>query len=255
MQNYFEQINNYFDKIYVLSLPRLHSRIDYITNTLKGLDYDFFFGVDKQQTSYDELSNSGYYNQSAFEIYNKRPEQIYLGMLCCAVGHVKIYESIILNNYKKTLILEDDLIPIWENLSLFNEASVELPVDWDIWYLGYEKNEKYRFKEMVKKNFYKIIPNHTSLKLNSKVFSNYYPKKLSTHISRAGFHDCTHSYAITLEAAKKMLAVQKPVHWNPDNALAYMGCTEQLKNYIITPKLFNQLTAFNNNIETLTSDG
>ncbi len=247
MDNVFDDINSYFDKIYVLTLPRLKSRIEYINKTLKGLNFEFFYGVDKEDVSYDDLQREGYYENEVFRLYNKRPNKMRIGMLCCAIGHVKMYESIILNGYKKTLILEDDAIIIENNLAFFNTASKELPEDWDIWYLGYEKNEERNFFELLDNYSKRIIPYHTSLKMTREIFTNFYPKKISSHISRAGFHDCTHAYGITLDGAIKLIREQKPVKWNPDNALAYLGCNSQLNNYIITPKLFNQFTAFNEN--------
>jgi hypothetical protein len=48
MQDRFRLLNEYYDKIYVLSLPRLTQRIEHIKRTLSGLNFEFFFGVDKQ---------------------------------------------------------------------------------------------------------------------------------------------------------------------------------------------------------------
>jgi glycosyl transferase family 25 len=92
------------------------------------------------------------------------------------------------------------------------------------------------------------------MKLNRNVFARYYPIKVSPHIAIAGFHDCTHAYSVTLEGAKKILSHQQPVAFNPDNLLSFLNCTGQLKAYISRPKLFNQLSAFINKMNTLTSN-
>jgi hypothetical protein len=47
--NLFEPLNQYFDKIYVLTLERAIDRQEEIKLSLQGLNYNFFFGVDKKE--------------------------------------------------------------------------------------------------------------------------------------------------------------------------------------------------------------
>jgi glycosyl transferase family 25 len=254
MQEYFQPINEYYDKIYVLTLPRLTDRIAYINKTLKGLDFEFFFGVDKQNTSLERLKRDGIYSTEAYRQFYKKPAEIPLGMLCCSLGHLQIYENIVQNGYHKTLILEDDAMPVEESLAYFPQIIGELPSDWELLYLGYEKNETNGIKEKIKKLVYTLFPFHSQLKMTPQLYSHYYPVNISAHISKAGFHDCTHAYSVTLEGAKKLLQLKNPVRFHPDNLLSYMNGTGQLKSYIAKPKLFNQLTAFVNQMSSLTSD-
>ena len=252
MPQYFEYLNDFYDKIYVLSLPRLEERTRHINDALKGLQFEFFWGIDKQKVLMEEMKEHGLYSTERYREFYKRPDEMSLGMLCCSLGHVKMYESIILYGYQKTLILEDDVVPIETNLKFFPEIVSELPTDWELLYLGYEKNEYSGWKQKIKQNLYKLFPSHAQLKMNRKIYSSYYPKTISAHIARAGFHDCTHAYSVTLDGAKKLLNKQQPVAFNADNLLAYMNCTNELKGYISRPKLFNQLSAFNNGIESMT---
>ncbi len=254
MQEYFRLLNDYYDKIYVLSLHRSSERKNYINDVLKGLDFEFFWGLDKEETSLEKIKDLGLYSSDQYHLFYKSPGEISLGMLCCSLGHVGIYKDIIRNGYKKTLILEDDVVPIVTDLKYFSEIIEELPGDWELFYLGYEKNEQFGWKQKVKQTIYKIFPRHAQLKLNRKIYSNYYPRNFTKHISIAGFHDCTHAYSVTLEGAKKLLQHQQPVRFNPDNLLSYMICTNQIKGYISHPKLFNQLSAFKGKIESLTGN-
>ena len=254
MQEYFRLLNNYYDKIYVLSLHSASERKDYITKVLKGLDFEFFWGVDKEETSLEKIMDLGLYDSNQYHLFYKNPEEINLGMLCCSLGHVGIYKEIIRNEHKKTLILEDDVVPIVTNLKYFPQIIAELPDNWELFYLGYEKNEEFGWKQKLKQTIFKIFPVHAQLKLNREMYFNYYPRHFSKHISIAGFHDCTHAYSVTLEGAKKLLQFQQPVRFNPDNLLSYMICTSQIKGYISHPKLFNQLSAFKGKIESLTSN-
>ncbi|MES1198174.1 MAG: glycosyltransferase family 25 protein [Chitinophagaceae bacterium] len=254
MQENFKKMNEYYDKIYVLSLPRLTERIAYINNALKGLNFEFFFGTDKQTISMTDMKQRGLYSTSQYQRFYKRPKEISLGMLCCSLGHLKIYQDIVRNNYKRTLILEDDVLPLEEGLNHFSHIIHELPSDWQLLYLGYEKNENYGILQKIKQLIYKIFPRHSQLKLSRKIFSRYYPVDISAHIAKAGFHDCTHAYSITLEAAKKLIQQQQPIRFHADNLLSYMICNGQLQAYIAKPKVFNQLSAFANKIDSLTSD-
>jgi glycosyl transferase family 25 len=217
MQEPFQYLNEYYDKILVLSLPRLADRIEQLKKNLAGLNYELFTGIDKQDVSLAELKARGFYSTERYRDFYKKPTEISLGMLCCSLGHVKIYEHIIQNGYQKTLILEDDAVVIPGALQHFPSIVKELPRDWELLYLGYEKNEEYGIREKIKRFIYQLFPTHSQLNLTRSIYSRYYPIPVSDHIAKAGFHDCTHAYAITLDGAKKLLQYQQPVGFHPDN--------------------------------------
>ena len=62
MQEYFRFLNNYYDKVYVLSIHSASKRKDYINDVLKGLDFEFFWGVDKEETSLEKIKSLGLYS-------------------------------------------------------------------------------------------------------------------------------------------------------------------------------------------------
>ena len=253
MQSGFEKLNEYFDKIFILSLPSLPERIDYITNTCTGLNYEFFWGIDKALTSLEELKQQNLYNKERYNSLYQKRENINLGMLCCSLGHLNIYKEIIQKGYKRTLILEDDVIPVFNNLMTLDSTLQDIPSDWELLYLGYEKNDLYGWKAFLKKNIYKYFPPYTDIRLNKTIFSNYYPIPVNANISIAGYHDCTHAYGVTLEGAKKLIEMQTPVAFNPDNLLAYMTSSKLLDGYICRNRLFDQRTAFKDSASSLTT--
>lgn len=253
MQNSFTGFSQYFDKVFVLTLPRLTERIAYIQKTLAGLDYDFYFGVDKTELGVDEALRTGLFDIDGFRSFYKYPQTISAGMLCCALGHLQIYKEIVNQQYQRTLILEDDVIPRYENLHLLSSVMADLPPAWELLYLGYEKQENLGFREWSNLQFKKIIPYHTQLRMTRKMFKNFYARPYAKHISSAGFHDCTHAYVVTMEGAKKLLACGTPVRFHPDNLLSWMIGQGLLKGYIARPKLFSQQTAFVHQRDSLTS--
>ncbi|MDF2189624.1 glycosyltransferase family 25 protein [Paraflavitalea sp. CAU 1676] len=253
MQNRFSTINAWFDKIYILTLERLTDRIALFKQELEGLNYEVFYGVDKETISLQSMKADGIYNDVAYRnIYSKRADMS-AGMFCCSLGHVKMYESILAHGYDRVLILEDDAFPVNENLSLFPAITEALPNDWEVFYLGYEGNETFGWQQKIKRLLYMSFPSHASLHLSRKIYSNYYPRPLSAQIARAGFHDCTHAYAVTREGARKLLQKQTPVFYNADNLLAFAIANDELRGYISRPKLFNQRTAFVHTMHSLTS--
>jgi glycosyl transferase, family 25 len=83
---------------------------------------------------------------------------------------------------------------------------------------------------------------------NYKMVNNLLPKPYSKHLKRAGFHDCTHAYAITLDGAKKLLAAQTPVVYRADDLLSATIMKGKLNAFVTEPKLFDQEIFHNTNI-------
>jgi len=73
---------------------------------------------------------------------------------------------------------------------------------------------------------------------------NRLPKKFSPTLMKAGFHDCTHAYAVSLEGAKKLLKTQTPVIYRADNLLSALVLKGSLRAFISRSLLFNQEISF-----------
>lgn len=144
------------------------------------------------------------------------------------------------NDWKKVLILEDDVLPIVDAMSELPAALEELPKDWELVYLGYLKHEQVTAGLRAKQFFYKIPGALGLMKWNFKMISNLLPRPYSRHLKKAGFHDCTHAYTITLEAAKKLLAAQTPVVYRADDLLSSTIMKGELKAFVTEPKFFDQ---------------
>jgi glycosyl transferase, family 25 len=254
MHNPYQFLNEYYDKIYVLSLPRLKDRIAHINKELAGLNFEFFWGVDKNESSITDFIDQNIYDPNLFKTFYKKPKEMHLGMLCCTLSHLNIYKDIIKNGYKKVLIFEDDCLLIKENTHLYSRIFQELPADWELFYLGYEKNENYGFKQKIKRFVYRLLKTHATLKITRSMFKYYYPRKISEHIDKAGYHDCAHAYALTLDGAKKIVKQQTPIYFSSDNVLSYMCTNQTINGYISKPKLFSQLTVFENRFKSMTSE-
>jgi glycosyl transferase family 25 len=61
----------------------------------------------------------------------------------------------------------------------------------------------------------------------------------------SGFHDCTHAYAITLSAAKKLLAAQTTVVYRAGDLLSHIILKEKLNAFVTVPKFFDEEIFYN----------
>lgn len=233
-------LQQYFDKVFVVSVPRFTERHKQLEKHLQGLTYDFFWGADKLKLDYDTAKTDGTYDEQMAQKLQRQGKALNLGELACSLSHRMVYEEMIKHNWNRVLILEDDVVPLYSNMQYLSEALNELPNDWELVYLGYLKHEKVTASLKAKQFFYKILSALGLMAWTYKMVSNLLPKAFSTHLKKAGFHDCTHAYAITLQAAKKLLAAQTPVVYRADDLLSSTIMKGELKAFVTAPKFFDQ---------------
>jgi len=235
-----EFLQNYFDKILVVSVPRFTARHESIKKNLEGLSFEFFWGADKLQLNYDEARTDGTYDEQQAIKLQRQGKALNLGEIACSLSHRNLYAAMISNGWKKVLILEDDVLPLIENMQALPAALQELPENWELVYLGYLKHEKVTAALKIKQFFYKIKSGLGLMTWTYKMVSNLLPRPYSTHLRKAGFHDCTHAYAVTTEAAKKLLERQTPVVYRADDLLSATIMKGELNAFVTDPKFFDQ---------------
>ena len=102
-------LQQYFDKILVVSVPRFADREQQVKQHLQGLSFDFFWGVDKLELDMDVAIRDGVYDEDKTKKLHRLEKPLNLGELACSLSHRKVYEAMIKNDWKKILILEDDI--------------------------------------------------------------------------------------------------------------------------------------------------
>ncbi len=242
---YYQQLNNYFDRIYVMTIKRAAERQEKLRHVLKGLNFHFLFGADNKEFSVEGLIKSGVYDPVKARQVHRYHKLFNNGMLGCTITHKMVYEDVVKNGYKKVLIFEDDVLPVEEGLQLFPQIIKELPPDWEMLYFDYNKNTIQSAGGFLKQQFYHIQKLFGGLNLTHKTISNLYARPYSEHLRIAGHHDFGSAYALTLDAAKKLVALQTPIAYWSDHLLAYACSNKILKAYITVPKLFTQESQFN----------
>ncbi|HEX8355938.1 MAG TPA: glycosyltransferase family 25 protein [Segetibacter sp.] len=234
----FTLLNNFFEHVYVISLQRHTDRQEKMKEVLEGLNYSFFRGMDKKNLTIDLLVEKGIYNEEKAKELHRYDKPMNTGQIGRAWTHRLVYEDIVLSGYKKVLILEDNVVLNNAGFLLLENMIEQLPADWELWYLDYHNNLRRdvgSFFVQTSMHFRRLIG---KLKLTPTAIDNFFARKFSENLFRAGYHDLTTAYALTLPAAKKLIELQTPVTFCSDNLLAH-ACTNLLINgYVSVPKIF-----------------
>lgn len=233
-------LEQFFDKTVVVSVPRFTDRHKKVKEQLQGLSFDFFWGADKLKLDERALKEEGTYDAEQAKKNQRQGKTLNPGEIACSLSHRMLYEEMIKQQWKKILVLEDDVLPLIDNMTALPQALQELPQDWELVYLGYLKHEKVTAGLKAKQFFYKILSGLGLMQWSYTMVSNLLPKPFSKHLKKAGFHDCTHAYAITLSAAKKLLAAQTPVVYRADDLLSSTIMKGGLNAFVTEPKFFDQ---------------
>ena len=233
-------LHQYFDKVLVLTVPRFKERQEKVKQRLDGISFEFFYGVDKNDLNEDYLRNNYQYDKKNSLAVRQYYPPLNTGEIACALSHRNIYQAMIDNNWKHVLVFEDDVVPDEKNISLLPATLKELPADWEMFYLGYLKNNKLDAGTRLKQFWYQTMANFGFSNIPMRMLKNRLPRDFSKHLFKAGFHDCTHAYALSLSAAKKLVKEQTPVIQRADNLLSALVLKGELNAFASKAFLFNQ---------------
>lgn len=233
-------LHAYFDKILVVSVPRFTDRHDKIRQELDGLTFDFFWGADKLQLDLEKIKQDGTYDEAAAAQLQRQGKALNAGEIACSLSHRMVYQEVLKQNWKRVLVLEDDVIAVGGQLHHLATALQQLPPAWELVYLGYLKHEEVTVGLKLKQFFYKVASALGLMKWTYTMVSNLLPRPYNSHLKKAGFHDCTHAYAISAEGARKLLKVQSPVVYRADDLLSHTIMKGELNAFVTEPKFFDQ---------------
>lgn len=235
-------LSRYFDKIYVISLKRAQGRIAHIKNELKGLNYEIFWGVDGQNLSFESLISEGIYNSQRAKELRHDHENLTINEIGCALSHCRIYEDFLSKSYDRILILEDDATLANQSGVNLEEALMELPSDWDSFYLGYENNRTINHFS-IKLRIYLLYPILNILdpdRFNPAKYKRRFTRSYSKNLDISGYHYGTHAYGLSRKGAETLLSHQTPVIQAADHALATLCIEDKMKSYNLKEPIFFQ---------------
>lgn len=238
MEEQFDLLNKYYDKIYALSVRSADTRRKLFEERFKGLNYSFFFGADKSEFTPGDLIEKNIYSEVLTKRHHRYSKGMMPGEIACAWSHLMMYEDMLANNYERILIFEDDAIPDPERIKQLPQILSEIPADCELLMWGWSKNGKSDINASFKQAVYNIQHRLGILKWDPNIIKNLFAKPFSSHLKKAGFHDYTYAYAINKSAAEKLLQMQSPIQYIADNLLAHAITNNLITGYIVYPPAF-----------------
>lgn len=238
MHAVLKTLNDFYNKTYVLTIADAHSRRKLFAQRFQGMDYTFFYGIDKKKISVAELIDKKIYSEELTRKNHRYSKPMMAGEIACAWSHKKIYADMLQHGYSRILIFEDDALPDPDAIAKIPEVLSEIPPNCDLLFWGWSKNGQKKLAGTVKQNWYHLQHRLGLLKWNNLMIRNLFAQPYSKNLKTAGFHDFTYAYAITRRGAQKLLEMQTPIQYVADNLLAY-ACTQQvITGYIVYPPVF-----------------
>jgi glycosyl transferase, family 25 len=238
MQEYFQYLNKYYDKIYVLSIESAAARRELFAQRFKGMDYSFFFGADKNKFTVEDAEAKNIFSEKLTRLHHRFSKTMKHGEIACSWSHKMIYEDMLAKNYQRILIFEDDAVPDEKLVTQIPFILKEIPDDCDLLMWGWDKNGSSHAGTAVKQIFYHLQHRFGKLKWDHSIIRHLYAKKFSQHLKKAGFHDYTYAYAINRSGAEKLIQMQTPIQYIADNLLAHAVTKEMVNGYITWPPVF-----------------
>lgn len=237
----FQPLNEYFDKIYVLSLPHATARHANVTKVLDGLNWSFFWGADKKDYSSTQVVEQQIYDDVAHKKTKRTSRSMNLGEVACALSHRNIYQNMLDEGHQRVLVLEDDVLPQPEQLQHFEAVMSQLPDDWELLMLGYYGHKpptpRYRLQQRLYLAFhyFRIANWH---KVSRSWIDNICMAPYSPDIYHMGKVLGTHAYAVSASAAEKFVSYQTPVHLQADRIFNYYAAGKPLNAFALKKTFF-----------------
>lgn len=238
MHQFFGFLNDYYDKIYVLSVEAASHRRELFKKRFEGLNYEFFFGADKAKFSVDEIKSKGIYNETLTRQHHRYGRAMKPGEIACAWSHKMMYEDIIQRNFERSLIFEDDALPDPDQVRKIPAILEEIPRDCELLWWGWHKNGEYNLSTKLKQSWYHVQHSLGLLKWDHQIIRNLTARPSGSHLKKAGFHDYTYAYAISRSGAQKLIGQQTPLQYIADNLLAIASTRNLLRAYTVYPAVF-----------------
>jgi glycosyl transferase family 25 len=219
----FTALGEYFDAIWVLTIPRNRDRQEFMKAQLNGLEFEFFMGVDGKSFR----DGDPRLDLRRAETLNRRTVRI--NELACTMSHLVMFQAMVDRGLGRVLILEDDAVLLAASRKWIPYCLERLPSDWELFYLGYRDAELRGFM----REFQELLGRHRD---PAEVVSRGVGRGLRT----AGGHDYTHAYAVTNAGAHKLLQDAYPVFHTADGWLEHNVLSRKVVAYVSVPKVFVQ---------------
>lgn len=236
----YQALNDFFDRIYVVTLRRATDRHPGFARALDGLRYEVVYGQDKLDLDLADLEARGLYDERTARRLHRYGRPMTAGHVACIMSHRIVWRRLLAEGHERVLVFEDDAEAIPEAIEHAPAVLAQLPPTFELAYLGYDLHETVTFRRRLDQAAYVALGALRLIRWTAREAANLLPRPYSPNLRRAGRHDFTHAYALTASAARKLLASQTPVVQNVDTGITRLILNGELEAYVADPKLFRQ---------------
>jgi GR25 family glycosyltransferase involved in LPS biosynthesis len=156
------------------------------------------------------------------------------------MSHLLLQKNIVEHKLNKVLILEDDALIINDRISYFQKAILELPENWDLFYLGYNPISRWsenKFTRTLLKVKHLIMPTNTE-GLSSRCFNKqFFSKSYSKNLNIPGVYGGAHAYGLSYEGAIKIVNLDTPLKHGFDTTLMYANYHKLIRSFSLKKQL------------------
>ncbi len=237
----FEFINNYFDKIYVISLKGSTSRHESIKHHLNELNYEIFWGTDKRDLPQTITQDTSFYDDTAHRQIKRTKRSMILAECACADSHRRIYKDVIDNDYNRVLIFEDDAIPVLSTIGNVERALNTLPENWDLILFDYYDHYLPSAGNNTKRWIYSIL-HHLKIggwdQIPPALIALRNMREYNQYFWRPGKLSGAHAYAVSNNGAKHYLNYQTPIKLQADRIFYFYHAIQALNDFALKIPIF-----------------
>lgn len=237
----YTALNQYFDQIYVLTLPQCVDRQKNVEQALAGLNWQFFWGTDKKQLNLDSQDGYHLYDDELHRMTKRTHRSMNSGEVACALSHKRIYQDVLDNGYQRVLIMEDDVLPELDKLKNFSKVVNQLPDDWELLMLGYYGEKRPSLKSSIQQHLYKLfhlLHLFNWHKVSKQWIDDIQLQEYSDELYSIGKVLGAHAYAISHSSAEKFIRYQTPVRIQADRIFNYYKAQHGLKAFAVRDTMF-----------------
>jgi glycosyl transferase family 25 len=233
-------LNDLFPAPIVTTIASATERHEYISTLFRTheLEYKTMLGADYRGHSIESLITDRTYAPT--ERFGKIT-QLTAPEVGCAMSHRMAWTSLLSSEEPFQLVLEDDVSVIEKNIPFLGPSITDLPRNWDILYLGYNKQNTKAPMSFSLKLFFYTCANLLNIKrTNLESYKSIYMRPFNKSWNRAGCFNGAHAYAISRKAATWLINHQTPIRFQSDIALNNAVRFGNLNCYCMKFDIFDQ---------------
>ena len=233
-------LKSFHDAVYVVTAESLTNRHENTVRELGEKNFEFVYGIDKNQVTKDDLASSGVYDEDLARRVDPKDRPMTLGHICCAFGHRNVYEKMLASGAQTALVFEDDVVDLGIPEGEVEAAISNIPTDWELIYWGWSGG---RYKPMLgslQQLVFHIRHKLGTYKFNHRMISNSYMKPYNNYFDRSSVNFLLHSYSIRLSAARALIRINTPINLNSDHAAIHAILLGDIRAYVAKNQLFSQ---------------